>query len=137
MVQIELWAAQVSAWKQSGQTVKQWCAENRMAKKTFYYHRKRVREEMLEAAEKQKKPQMPELMGTGFGAVRTEQGHVATFEEQATVKPAKLTFAALPMPQPETNGAAMTVRMGEFSVDIQNSADDVLVGQVLRMVARL
>jgi hypothetical protein len=44
-------------------------------------------------------------------------------------------FAALPMPQ--GRGAALTVWIGGYSVDVHNGADEAVIEQVLRAVARL
>ena len=50
-IMLQEWAAQIKERIQSGQTVKDWCAMHGVAQKTYYYRLKRVREEMLEAAE--------------------------------------------------------------------------------------
>lgn len=44
------WVNMVQAQVQSGLTVRNWCAENNISTKTFYYRRKQIREEMLQAA---------------------------------------------------------------------------------------
>jgi hypothetical protein len=135
MMRIEGWAAQVSAWKQSGQPIRQWCTENGMGRKTFYYRRKRVAEEMLEAAEAQGALRKPTLIGNSQSADSIGSGHGTALWGRAANDPGKPAFVALPMPP--ARGAAVTFRLGEFSVDIQNGADETLVGHVLRTVAQL
>lgn len=134
MIQIESWAAQINEWKQSGKTIRQWCLENGIDRKTFYYRRTRVREEMLEAVERQNITQGADLIGPDYSNGMEEMGN--TTAVSLSVKgPKKPVFAVLPIPQ--ATGSAMTVRMGGFSVDIQNGADDLLVEHVLRTMARL
>jgi len=50
-IKLRGWAMQIDACNRSGLTVKQWCEENGVAIKTYYYHVKRVREEMLNTIE--------------------------------------------------------------------------------------
>lgn len=44
---IRNWATEVELCRNSGLTVQQWCEENRISVKTYYYHLRRVREELL------------------------------------------------------------------------------------------
>lgn len=46
-VNLRNWAAEVELCRNSGLTVQQWCEENRMSVKAYYYHLRRVREELL------------------------------------------------------------------------------------------
>jgi hypothetical protein len=133
MVQIQAWAAQISAWKQSGQTIRQWCVENGMDRKTFYYHRKRVQEEMLEAYEST--TSTTQLARSSYASLPTGQNvpDIANASFYSTRE--KPAFVSLPMPH-ET-GAAISVRLGDYAVDIQNDADSALIEQVLRVVSRL
>ena len=123
LIQLQKWALQIKEHEQSGQPVRQWCRENSVAVKSFYYHKKRVQEEILDT------------MGTG-GALQiagTGLGHSKDSKNQPHKMP---VFTALPIPQAKTH-AAVTVRMGDITVDIQNSADNEIIEQVLRLVVRL
>ena len=40
------WEKQVNAQIKSGLTVKEWCRQNRVNEKTYYYHLRRVREKV-------------------------------------------------------------------------------------------
>jgi hypothetical protein len=132
MLQIQTWAAQVIAFKQSGQTVKQWCKENGVAKKSFYYHRKKVQEEILE-----------EIESGDALPIAEDHNNFLPVKQRAVVQSGsdlymvqeKPEFAALPRPQ--VKAAVVTVRLSEYAVDIQNGADDTLIEQVLRVVSRL
>ena len=49
-VRLQEWSAQVEAQQASGLTVRQWCLENGIKPKTYYYHLKKVREQFLDAS---------------------------------------------------------------------------------------
>ena len=115
------WASQIKAREESGMTVKQWCAENGASQKTYYYRLKRVREELLESLTRGNTQQLSVV-----------QKNCISRMDQQIDSPA---FAALPMPQ--SKGAALTVWLGGWAVDIQNGADGTLVEQTLRTVSRL
>lgn len=43
------WVEQIEARRASGMTVQNWCAENGMSVKTYYYHLRKVREQCMES----------------------------------------------------------------------------------------
>ena len=49
-VRLENWAAEVESCTASGLTIQQWCGENGMSPKTYYYHLRKVRELVIESA---------------------------------------------------------------------------------------
>lgn len=49
-VRLQEWSAQVEAQQASGLTVQQWCMENGVNPKTYYYHLKKVREQFLNSS---------------------------------------------------------------------------------------
>ena len=49
-IRLQEWAAQIEAQQESGLTVRQWCAENGVKRKTYYYHLRKVREQYLQSA---------------------------------------------------------------------------------------
>ena len=49
MLQIKEWSEQINDRSQSGLTVREWCENQGIAVKTYYYRQKRVREELLES----------------------------------------------------------------------------------------
>ena len=126
-IKLHGWAMQIDACNKSGLTVKQWCAENGVAIKTYYYHIKRVREEILNTVEIANALKQPKL-----SSARENIDHLQT---DLVVSERLPVFAALPMPNPK--GAVVTVRVGAYAVDIQNGADEAVVEQVLKVVARI
>ena len=48
-MRLENWAAEVESCAASGLTVQQWCKENGMSPKTYYYHLRKVRESIIES----------------------------------------------------------------------------------------
>jgi len=132
MLMIQGWAAQINACNQSGQTVKQWCKENGIAIKTYYYHLKRVREEMLEAIESCNDVQ---TAGAAHSYLPMEHKEPDYSGDNPSLHKRQAAFVALPMPQ--VKGAVITVRMGGCTVEISNGTDDATMEQVLRVVARL
>ena len=49
-VRLREWAEQFEAQQASGLTVPQWCAENGIKTKSFYYRLRRVREQYIQSA---------------------------------------------------------------------------------------
>ena len=49
-VRLREWAEQLEAQQASGLTVPQWCAENGIKTKSFYYRLRRVREQYIQSA---------------------------------------------------------------------------------------
>ena len=50
-VRLQEWSAQIESQQASGLTVQQWCAENGIKPKTYYYHLKKVREQFLDSSQ--------------------------------------------------------------------------------------
>ena len=48
-IRLQEWAAQIEAQQASGMTVQQWCAENGIKEKTYYYRLRRVREQCVDS----------------------------------------------------------------------------------------
>ena len=121
-LQLEEWASQINAQRQSGMSVKQWCEAAGLGHKNFYYRIRKVQEEMLEALEsKSSKSQKSELS-------------LLNNKELPILHEAPV-FAPVSMPQ--VKGAAVTVWIGSYAVDVQNGADGTTVEQILRVVSRL
>ena len=49
-MRLQEWSAQIEAQQASGQTVQQWCAENGINLKTYYYRLRKVREQFLNSS---------------------------------------------------------------------------------------
>jgi hypothetical protein len=131
------WAAQINDRIESGQSVKQWCERQGINRKTYYYRVKVLQEEMLELIETRG---MNWASGTneiapstiGASRLQTRRSSKNTSIVPQIVNP---EFAEIQMPP--SKSPALTVRVGGYAVDIQNHADDKLVGHVLRLVAQL
>ena len=113
-IQTQVWAQQVWECQQSGLTVRQWCEENGIGIKTYYYRRKRVREELLDSM---------------------ESGNTKQLGEYSPMQLGTPVFAAIPMPQ--RDGTAVTVQIGSHVAEIHNGADPETVEGVLRTLTRL
>ena len=120
-MRLQEWASQIKAQTQSGMTVREWCEAAGIGYKNFYRRRKCVQEEMLEALE----------------AKNTSKSSKLTVikENQLPIKhgPPVIT----PVNIPQSKGAALTVWIGHYAVDIQNGADAGTIDQVLRAISRL
>ena len=57
------WAEQIEARQASGMTVQNWCAENGMNVKTYYYHLRKVREQCMETVPEIVPLTMPQQTG--------------------------------------------------------------------------
>ena len=113
-VQMQGWAHQIDDCEGSGLSVRDWCEENGVSPKTYYYHRKRVREEILEKIDSGSTNPMSQLV-----------------PKQVEVP----VFAALPVQR--RSKTAVTVQIGAHVADIHNGADAETVEGVLRTLARL
>jgi len=113
-VQMQGWAHQINECESSGLSVRHWCEENGVSPKTYYYRRKRVREELFESM---------------------ESGSAAQLSQWSPKQIEVPVFAALPMRR--RSEAAVTVQIGAYVADIHNGADAETVEGVLRTLTRL
>jgi len=134
-VQLREWVMQVSACKKSGLPVRQWCQENGVAIKSYYYHLKRVREELLDVMDTENKAHMLQQTISDGTSIPARSDLAVRDRNGLPISKTGPVFAALPVPQ--NHGAAVTVRIGGFAIDIQNGADSAVVEQVLSVVAGL
>ena len=114
---IRKWREEVYNCRNSGQTVVGWCRERGITPKTYYRWQKLVWEHesstLVERASEQSK-----LVKTG------------------TAVPS-VTFEAVPLISNEsvhTPSAGITIRRGEWAVEIRNGADILLLRQILEML---
>ena len=121
-VRLQEWASQINAQRRSGMTVIEWCQENGVGYKNFYYRLRRVQEELLEALE----ARGGKSKALSLAAVSEKQLSVQT--ESPVITPVSI---------PQSKGAALTVWIGHYAVDIQNGADAGTIDQVLKAVSRL
>jgi hypothetical protein len=135
--QLREWAAQISECQRSGMNVSQWCEMNGIGRKTYYYHLKVLREEILEQAELSVRKVEP---GTALASARastrmlqkngeTSLSHLDDADECRPV------FTELGMSA--VLKTMITVRTDRVAVEIANGADAALVEQVVRLAAMI
>jgi len=135
MHRLQEWAMQISVCRQSGLTVRQWCIEQGINAKTFYNRMKVVREELLEMAEAENVNRINNVNKAGAAILLQNHNQHGITGENQTGRDENPVFAALPIPQAAT--AAISIRMGNCAIDLQNGADSSMVEQVLRLAAQL
>ena len=121
-MRLQEWASQVEEQNQSGMTVMEWCQAKGVGYKNFFYRKRRVREELLEAYETRRDKSQPTELTT------INKNQFPTKHEPPVITPVNI---------PQIKGAALTVWIGHYAVDIQNGADAGTIDQVLRVVSRL
>jgi len=121
-VRLREWAAMIQACKASGQNIKDWCKENGICTKTYYYRLKSVRLAALQEPEKVY-GYYPE--GGGSQPVFAELPFGAANEKMKALEPNAMDVCAV------------TVRMGEMLIDINNGADPGVIAQTLRIMREI
>jgi hypothetical protein len=115
-IQMQGWAQQIRECQESGMSVSKWCDLKGLNQKTYYYRRRRVREEFLETA------------GAGNSLVLSN------------CKPVELgtpVFAEIPTSKVISYATAATVQIGTYIAEINNGADLETVEGVLRTLSKL
>jgi len=110
------WLQQIQECQQSGLSISEWCNTNGINTKTYYFRRRRVREELLEGAE-------------SIGALAL-----------SNIQPEKIetpVFAAIPTSKMNSLATAATVHVGTYIAEINNGADLETVDGVLRTLSSL
>jgi hypothetical protein len=115
-LRVQEWAMQERQRIESGQSVREWSMVRGITSKAYYYRLNRVREELLAA-------------GESTAALRVPNAHGALATADTPV------FAALPVER--TGCAAVTVRQGEYSIEIRNGTDKETIENVLTVLSRL
>jgi len=115
-IQMQEWLRQVQDCRESGLSVSEWCRHNEINTKTYYFRRKRIREELLENAE-------------SIGAL------VLNNNQPAQIEPP--VFATIPASTINSFTTAATVQIGTYIAEINNGADLETVDGVLRTLSRL
>jgi len=135
MIRLQEWGRQIHECQQSGKSVKQWCAEQGLNRKTYYWRLRVLQEAMLEAWETNGIVQQ-QVRGDSKGFHHIAQwGAVQEIASHPVRKEHVPVFAALPALAVQE--VAVTVRIGEYAVDIHADADEKIIEQVLRAVTQL
>jgi len=115
-MQIQEWLRQIQDCQESGLSISDWCKINGVNTKTYYFRRRRVREELLEGVE-------------SIGALALSNSQPAQIEPPV--------FATIPATKINNYTAAATVQIGSYTAEINNGADMETVDGVLRTLSRL
>ena len=118
LMRLKEWAKQIEECEKSGTTVQQWCEENKIGYKNYFYRKRRVREELLDAMESG-----TSLSLSNNRLIGQESGVFA--EVPSTLRPTRY------------GTAAVTVQIGAYSAEINNGADIETVEGVLRTLSNL
>ena len=96
-VRLREWAAQVEAQQPSGLTVQQWCTENGIKLKTYYYRLKKVREQFLDSTPVIVPLHVPQqssdiCMTVCDGEIIYKDGEALFIDEEETIAKASESF---------------------------------------------
>jgi hypothetical protein len=112
-LRLKEWALQIKECQESGLSVVDWCAQNGVGYKNYYYRLRKVREELLNCAE---------TTTPSAGSLISHQVKKPVFAELAA---------------PNRYAVAVTLRIGRHNLEIHNGADASTVESVLRMLVDL
>jgi len=116
LIRLREWSKQLEEQQQSGKPISQWCNEKGIGYKTYFYRKRRVQEELLDALESEK----------------------VLFPCNSSSMPIETpVFAALPARTINQSLLAVTVHVGAYAAEIHNGADIETVEGVLRTLSSL
>lgn len=82
-IQHQAWALMVQEQINSGLSVRDWCGQNGLTTKTFYYRRKQVRSEVIEAASMRR---FAEITPPASSTIKQDHVIKETFVPQLTIR---------------------------------------------------
>ena len=115
-VRLQEWREIIHAWSKSGMTKKDWCEENDVPLRQFYYWQRKVREDAydeLQASE------------ASFPAVQNPSDVYPAFVELSTVKTVS---------QKTVFQADAVIKIGSVTIELSNSASHLLLSQIRELV---
>ena len=62
---VQLWAKRIAECRGSGQSVREWCRDNEISEKTYYYWQKKLYQQMISTAEEVSFAEVPREVQTG------------------------------------------------------------------------
>jgi hypothetical protein len=108
---ISLWINRIRECKASKQTVSEWCEDNGVGIKTYYYWMRKIKREAFDAIPAERKPK-------GFSNT-----------------PSQTAFAEIPKCRTaKSSSTAVIIRVGNTTLEIQNGADANTVENTLRII---
>lgn len=101
-IRTDNWAAIIQERQDSGQTIKQWCAENNISEGAYYYRLRQLREKLLQT------------MQPSDAETKTE---------------AKPVLVKIPdtVTTPAVNGTALRIRKGSAVIEVSNDASESIL----------
>jgi len=116
-IRLQEWARQIEERENSGATVREWCEENGVGVKNYYYRKRRVREEYIDA-------------------VGVRSALALNRNSMSESKPP--VFAEIPVTHiTNVQEVAATVHIGTYRAEINNGADVDTIAGLLRTLSRL
>ena len=116
---INIWRERVMACRSSGKTIVDWCAENGINLKTYYYWQKRVWDKEIMDLSPETKTKLLES------------------SDSATTSSRRVSAMRINLgPVDSSSDADIVIRKDAWTVEIRNSASPVLLSTVLEAVVR-
>jgi len=111
---LELWISRIRSCRASGQTVSDWCSDNSVPIKSYYYWMCKIKREAFDALPSERKSKV-----------------------HSPVQNTPL-FAELPQHHATVPGnTAVVIRFGGLAMEIQNGADGMTIEHTLRIIKSL
>jgi hypothetical protein len=115
-LRLQEWAVQIQECQDSGLSVREWCAANKVGYKNYYRRRKVVQEYLLDSVD-------------GSETLMLTKSSINQSEIQSPI------FASIPLPR--RNAASVTVHIGAYVAEVNNGSDPDTVENVLRTLAHI
>lgn len=115
-VRLQEWAKIIQAWSTSGLNKKEWCEQNGIPTRKFFYWQQKVRQELYDNLQAE---------GTSLPVVRPVQTPCASFAE-------------LPVPDAVAQNGLFkpdaVLKIGHITVELSNSTSAALLAQIKELV---
>lgn len=124
-VRKQQWIEIIQGWSKSGQTKVEWCRENNVSIRQFYYWQREIRLELYGELEKKRGMIQPAGEAPALPAAKTEALAVPKFAE-----------IALAPTVPKEGGfqAAAVIKSGGITIEVSNAASEELLERIGRVI---
>lgn len=110
---MQMWINQIQECRTSSQRVSDWCADNNISIKSYYYWMRKIKSEAFESLPTGRKTRMlPQKMDTAFAEVKLVE-------------------------KPRSDACAIKLHVSDLLLEIQNGADSQTVEHTLRAIQKL
>ncbi|WP_109709126.1 IS66 family insertion sequence element accessory protein TnpA [Faecalicatena contorta] len=110
---MQLWTSRIHKCRSSNQTVADWCSENDISIKSYYYWMRKIKSEAFEALPAERKSKV------------LTQKRDASFAEVTLIE------------KPRADSCAVRIHVSGLLLEIQNGADDQTVEHTLHAIRKL